>query len=55
MSENDNVTDNFPVYRILYIDISVGDYIQTVPGIHSLDSCNLVCFWEYYSVSDSDI
>lgn len=22
MSENDNVTDNFPVYRILYIDIS---------------------------------
>lgn len=49
MSENDNVTDNFPVYRILYIDISVGDYIQTVPESHS------VCFWEYYSVSDSDI
>lgn len=41
MSENDNVTDNFPVYRILYIDISVGDYIQTVLENNSLDSCNL--------------
>ena len=45
MNENDNVTDNFPVYRILYIDISVGDYIQTVPENHSLGSCNLYVSW----------
>ncbi len=55
MSENDNVTDNIPVYRILYIDISVGDYIQNGTREPFFGQLQSVCFLEYYSVSDSDI